>query len=741
MSQHPLEYRIEVQRWAFHVREIRGTEALSRPFRLELGFFLDHQSMQGDPASFDPDEVIKQPATIVMSRGPDEVRRIEGVVTRASLSAAIRGVPEVRMVVEPRLALARWREDIRVHREQTVPEIVRDVVRALGVQIEWRLRDGYARRPYSVQYRETDLDYVSRLLEDEGIFYFFAPGDVMVLGDAPGAYQPVAGDPAIPLRSAAGATENEDAVHEIGSRAALTAGRVTLRDWCTERPDLDMDVGHDTAIRTATEWYDYPGEYEDPAAGRRKARLHAEAFDRGAAALCGASTVGRLFPGATFRLLDAEHVPELAGAAGGELVVRKVEHDWHRGEVGFAVRFEADGAGVTYRPARETYVPRSFNPVTGIVCTNGEDIQCDHFGRVKVHFHWDRLRPYDDDCSHWVPVLQDNTGGSSAIPRRGWEVLVHYLEGDPDRPIVLGRVYNGADPMQEPLPATKTRSSLRSLTTPTRDGSNEIMLDDKAGSQLISVHAEKDQLIRIANDRTEQTNADQESSVGHDETVSIGNDARWSVGRARSLSVGGSQKWSVGGDSERRVECSDSSTCKGNRETQIGGNHERKVFADDGVSAKKLTEQIGGAVTETFQGKHTRRFGKQCEIAVGGSLMETAKETKTESTTGARQEQVSGMHLLRAAGEVRLRVTANRTTTVGGAVLARAQKELTLTGAEKLKCHAPSLALAGAADVTLKVGDTVVLMKDGIIRIDAPQQIGLVTDQANQQGAGKAKQI
>ena len=453
--------------------------------------------------------------------------------------------------------------------------------------------------------------------------------------------------------------------------------------------------------------------------------------------MLGATTSGRIYPGSTFSLSDApvEENP------GGLHVVRKVAHAWSREQEGFAVRFEADAGDVIYRPARNTHVPRSFNPVTGFVCTNGEDIQCDHFGRVKVHFHWDRLRPYDDDCSHWIPALQDNTGGSSAIPRKDWEVLVHYQEGDPDRPIVLGRVYNGSDPMQEPLPATKMRNSLRSLVTPTRDGSNEIMFDDKAGHQHISVHAQKDQLIRIANNRTEQTNATQTSAVGNDETVRIGNDAQWTIGSAQSVAVDGNQTWKIDGNSERTVECSDSSTCQGNRETTIAGNHERKIFSSDGVSAKNLEEEITGNVLEQFEGKHNRRFGKVCELKIGGSMLETALATKSESTNKLRKETVTGMHLLRAGGEIQLRVTDNRTTTVGGMVLAKAQKELTLTGAKKFKSYSPSMALNGSSDITLKVGDTVVLLKDGIIRIDAPQQIAMLTDQANHQGASKSKQI
>ena len=264
--------------------------------------------MTGDPSSFDPDEVIKRVAHIILERGDDTVRKIQGVVTQCSLSAAITGVPKVSMVIEPRLGLLAWRRDIRIHRDLTVPEIVHEVVAALGVTCESRLTSSYPKRPYCVQHRETDLDYVDRLLQDEGIYYYFAPGDVMVLGDSPSGYQSIDGDPVLPFRAAAGMNLNDDAVHQLGSRASLTAGKVTLRDWNSEHANADMDVSHPTQSDSNSEWYDYPGEYVEPTEGRRKAKLHAEALDRQAAAMLGASTSGRIYPGSTFVLRGAPAV-------------------------------------------------------------------------------------------------------------------------------------------------------------------------------------------------------------------------------------------------------------------------------------------------------------------------------------------------------------------------------------------------------------------------------------------------
>jgi type VI secretion system secreted protein VgrG len=587
-----------------------------------------------------------------------------------------------------------------------------------------------------VQWRETDFDYVSRLLEDEGIFYWFTDADVMVLGDNPDSYE--ATGTVLPHRAAAGESQNADAVHEIGSRAALVPGKVTLRDWNTEHPRLDMDVSAPTGGKTATEWYDYPGEYETPPEGIRKARLVAESFARQSAALTGTSSAGQLFPGSTFELVDTP-----VGADDGKVVVRKVTHDWHRTEQGFTVRFEADDARLTYRPPRETYVPTILNPLTGTVTTSSpsEDIHCDHFGRVKVHFHWDRLRPYDDDCSHWIPVLQDNTGGSSAIPRKDWEVLVHFMEGDPDRPVVLGRVYNGEDQFTEILPHSKTRSGLKSMTTPTRDGSNEIRFDDLAGSEQIFVHAERDQTIEIANNRTEDVWNTQASAVKNDESITVGNDAKWEIGKDMTPRVDNDQSWDVGGDRKLEIGANEVDTVALDRTIDIGGNYEITAGFSEATGAKKLTEKIGGSMLEEYKTMHTSEVGDTLDLVVKGSLLENAKQSKVEAANVHKKETISGMALTATGGEVKMRFDQYRHTKVGGFVMATAKKELTLTGASKFMTVSPTATYTGAADITLKVKDTVVLMKDGLIKIKSPQKVSLLISGNANEGASISTQI
>ena len=725
MSDHPLVYDIEVGSFAFRVREIAGTEQLSRTFRLDAHFALDPQTMRGEPADFDPDEVIKEVATVVMRRGTEEVRRIQGVVTEVELSATVSGVPQVEMVIEPRFALLEHRRDIRSHRNLTAPQIVTEVAEALGVKVDARLRESYPVRPYSVQWRESDYDYCNRLLEDEGIFYYFTEGDVLVLGDSPAAYEDVPGDVSLPFRHQAGANLNRDAVHAIGSRAAITPGRVTLRDWNTEHPSLDMDVSHATAVDFGPEWYDYPGEYEEPSEGGRKARLHAEAFDREAASMTGRSTCGRLFPGCVFELTE----PPL-GVDGGRHVVRRIDHHWSDETAGFESAFEADPEAVTYRPPRHTHVPRIFNPHTGIVCTNGEDIQCDHFGRVKVHFHWDRLRPYDDDCSHWISSLQDNTGGSSAIPRKDWEMVVHYLEGDPDRPIVVGRVFNGDDVFREKLPHAKDRSSLTSATSPSRDSANEMRFEDAAGIERIFLRAPKDLNINVANDQTQTVGNNNTWVVENDETVDVSGNADWEIGARCEPSIQNNQSWEVGGDRSKKIGKGDNNAVGGDHQLKIGGNQEITVYTDLNTTADNLEEKVTGNVTEKYKEKLSLEVGEDMQLTISGSYTQTVKGDKTEATVQDRKETITASHTITCGDETQMRVDKDRKSTIGGGLKISCKEILTLTGAERIETQSKTALWKGDVDLMLIVRETdgagkgtYITFKDGAIEMWAPKNI------------------
>jgi type VI secretion system secreted protein VgrG len=612
-----------------------------------------------------------------------------------------------------------------------------EVLHAIGVKTELRLSGSYAKRPYCVQFRETDLDYVSRLLEDEGIHYFFLEGDVMVLGDQTGAYEAIPGPTTLPVRQGLGMDQQDDAIVTIGSQATLSVSKVALRDFNPERPSLTMDVQATGPSSAGPEYYDYPGEYLEPGEGLRRAQLMAEAYACAAAGIGGSELSGRLVPGHRFTVVLAP-----AGVSDGDYLVTRVDHAWHFEQGAFHTRFAAIAAEGVFRPLRSTEVPRILNPITGIVTgPPGEDIHTDEHGRVKVHFHWDRLRPTDDDCSHWVPVLQDNTGHSVGTPRIGWEVLVHFLEGDPDRPVVLGRVYNAEDRFPVPLPHGKTKSSLKSLSSPGRKGTNEIQFEDRAGREHLLVHAERDQNIVVANDKREEVWVQELSSVHRDETIAIGTDHRVHVVDDSTLQVQGNQTHAVSGDRQRDVQSNDNNNVNGNRTLTIGGMHTRRIGTDDAVIANNLSESVGAIDLEASVKTNSNEVGQVGALVVGGALVEIARKDKSEAASQGRIETVGGLVFSKTDGEMKLRSDRTRTVTIGGALQITAVKALTLTGAKQWKGVMATGALEGKSEVLLKVGDTVVLLKDGLLKVVTKTSISMIVDGENNQGAGESFQI
>jgi type VI secretion system secreted protein VgrG len=731
----PLSYVVRFGQHVYTAREVVGEERLSAPFRFECRFLL------GRHESIDPDEVVSLDATVEMERNGTE-RIVTGVVSDVWINATASGVPDLTVVIEPRLAMLRFREDIRLFREKTAVEIVKDVLAGHGIVPELRLVDTYVTRHYCVQIRESDLAFVSRLLEDEGIFYFFTEEGTMVLGDRVSAYDAIPGDPDLPFRPGLGMDGNHDHVGEIGARARYLPGKVSLRDFNPEHPSLSMDVEAKGPTEGGPEHYDFPGEYELPPQGETKVKKRAEALRCASLVHTGRSFTARLAPGRTFDLSLAP-----AGVEDGGYVVTGVQHDFDVRREGFSVGFDALRSDVLFRPMMETPVPTINDPVTGLVTgPPGEDIHCDMYGRVKVHFHWDRLFPFDDTCSYWIPVLQDNTGHSASIPRIGWEMLVHFLEGDPDRPVVVGRVYNPEDPPHLMLPINKTRSVIKSLTSPReqkRDdsGTNEIFFEDLQKNEFIQYQAQKDQNVVIGRDKTETVLLNQQSSIERDEKVGIGANNLVTIGKHLMHQVKQDQTHSVGGNRKVSVSEADQETVGGTRTMTVGGMHYRRIGSDDtSMAEERYTETVGGVAMEASLKDNTNTGTKVSLLVVGGAHVEIAKNDKNEGVGKARAEAIGGAYMVNAGGEIGLRANKMRATTITGPLRVKSAKEMTLVGREKFLSESLSAKFTGPDGIHLKVGDSQVILKDGALQLDT-KDIKLTIGGTNDQGSGKGTQI
>ncbi len=707
-------------------RRFRGSEGLSRPSRFEATAVIE------DGEAPDPRELIGSVAVVTIQREGLPQRRTSGLITEAWLSATASGHPELSVIVEARIARLRHKRDARVFVDCSTPEIVSEVLNAGNVEHELQLTESYAIREYCVQYCESDLDFVQRLLEDEGIHYVCRDDGTLWLRDESPAAEPIAPESKLGFGATAGLRKPGEIVSVIGQRSRIVPSEVIFRDFNAQNPKETLEVAEPGPTPAGALQYDYPGKYGLTDQGSRKARLRTEALRCETSLWSGRGDCAQLRPGYAFTLAGG---PE--GLPSEQLVVA-VEHDFEREREGFELAFKSLDLATPYRPVCRTSAPVIRGFLTGFVRgPEGEDIHTDELGRIKLHLPWDRRSTGDGSSSCWVPVLQDDTGHSCAIPRVGWEVLIGFIEGDPDRPMVLGRVYNGADPMPDELPANKTRSALQSLTSPGRGGANMIRIDDQAGAEQVYVQAERNQDIVIANDREESVLQTEQATIDGDETIAIDNDHSVTVGANSALSIVKDQSRIIGLSLRRKVGENDAVEVGGNRAWTIGASHIRRVEGYDSVKVGDLRETICVANLETCLKDCSTAAEYGQLLTVGGAHIELTTRTKSESAKLMRAETIGGV-LFTKAKDLTIKSTS-RDTKVGGKLTVKATSLLTIKPTTDWSVEATA---SGSFDadgtLTLKVGDNVVTLSSDTISVKAKKFITISADGASELGTGTA---
>jgi type VI secretion system secreted protein VgrG len=444
--------------------------------------------------------------------------------------------------------------DCRIFQNLSVPEIVEQVFRTFGFSdYQFSLAQGdYPKLEFCVQYRETALNFVSRLMEEAGIFYYFrheADRHVMVIADKNVTFK------ALPDQQLFYAPESRRGHVTLWEHSfEFKPGRWAQRDFDFEKPSSDLTTSEKTLLKLHTapsfERYDYPGRYLDKGRGTKIARMLMQAEEASHHGVLGGGNYPALDVGRRFTLALHPCEPESA-----VYVIRRVRHEAtdrsHLSQTEphpsrYTNYFEAMPYDVPFRPLRTTDKPFVHGPQTAMVVgPAGEKIHTDKYGRVRVQFHWDRYGKHDDKSSCWIRVSHAWAGrgwGSVHLPHVGHEVIVSFLEGDPDRPLITGRVYNGENQSSIKLPGDKTQSGLRDHS------GNEILMEGKSGSEDIRVHAVKDMHVNVDNDRemhvkshlTETVNKGQEVTVhqGYKETITEGATATISGGKKLSVTDG-----------------------------------------------------------------------------------------------------------------------------------------------------------------------------------------------------------
>jgi type VI secretion system secreted protein VgrG len=675
-----------------------GTERLGAPFEFEL-------DLVSEDVDIAPSDLLGKTATVSLRLKEGGPRHFNGYINRFSHVGFDGADALYRATLVPWLWFLSRTADCRIFQEQTIPDIVKGIFREHGfTDFEERLSGSYRTWTYCVQYRETDLDFVNRLMEQEGFYYFFEHDEgkhTLILADSYSAHATVSGYEEVPYfppdDTAASVREH---LHEwtIAQEVRPGAFANTAFDFTAPRKNLlanrSNPKGHDLAD---FEVFDYPGDYTDNADGDTYARIRLEETQAQHERAQAQGNARGLATGALFKLTgyrredqNREYLivstdyllqSDLFGSAAGTPSAPVYQCD-----------LTAMDAQVPYRPPRLTPRPIVRGPQTAIVTgKSGEEIWTDEHGRVKVQFHWDRYGKRDENSSCWVRVSHPWAGkgwGSVAIPRIGQEVVVSFLEGDPDRPLITGRVYNGDCMPPYGLPGGAVVSGVKS-DTHKGGGYNEISLNDTAGSEKVTIHGqydmnttvEHDQTTTVHNNRTDQIDVDDSETVDSNQTITIGSNQSITIGGNRSESVGGSETITIGGHRTETVNGGETVTVNGGRSHTVSGVQ---------------TTTISVAEAHSVGAGRMHNVGAGEAISVGGVQAVNVGGAQTVSVGGAQMVNVGALQSVNVGGPHKLSAAVIQETSKG---------PIKITAGAICTVEAPTIVLkAGGSTITMNAG-------------------------------------
>lgn len=720
-------------------RRFEAREAISEPYAVEVAFVTKDDA-------FHVEDCLRTRLCFVVTAPDGEERHFDGVVDRArfvGVTSAER-LFEVRLV--PALAALEHRRTSRIFQDRTIVQVVQTVFTEAGFadKVEWRQTKEYEPREFIVQYQETHLNFVSRLLEDNGLFYFFlhdADGHKLVVCDDATCFGASGEAAAVVLSMGQGAAASTP-LAALRRTRRLRPNSVTLRDYDFERPATPPTSNLPTTEAADLPYFEYPGGFTEGAAGERRANARLRSL-RGDSDVCeGESRAMGLRVGVPFVVAGAAE-PCLEGELVITSLVSSGKQSLHAGAVNVAVenRFQAIPKGAPFAAPRRAHRPRIRGIQTAVVTGSSQQeqaIHVDKYGRIKVRFHWDRQGQLDHTSSCWLRVSQAMMGGSIVLPRVSWEVSVAFLDGDPDRPIALGRVYNAEKTPPLSLPASKASASLKSMSSPGAGGHNEIGMSDSGGSQGFGIHAQKDYNATIGHDKVEEVKVDEEqtvtcnvsNTVGVDDSVSVTGDQSLDVGAVLSHKITGNQTIVVGGNDTsnaisnyvEKVDGSRSYAVTGNQTTiqngiaqSVTGNFTRKV------GSLELVGSVG-SINDNILGSLNEDVGAVKVQLVNGSVGEMVAGSKNETYVAAQLHMTKAALTANAAGTVTHMIGGLHYQKLAGDYVVKAPMITLLGGVGVFKGGGSELKLGGGPVVGK--GTTITVKSSMIVKLGASMKLG-----------------
>ena len=516
------------------------TEEFGRPFLIQLD--LSSKTLKGDPTS-----MLGSSVTVTLSDAQHQNKRyFNGILARVGYAGLIAGTYRYHIELRPWIWLLSRVHDCKIFQKKSVWDIITSVFRDAtfsAFEDKRQNQAGSTVLEYCVQYRESSFDFVTRLMEQHGIYYFSKHSDgenKLILADDPGSHTAVAAKiPFYAMQTEQRAVQ--DHIEEWRADTLLQPGAYTYRDYNFTTPSADLTAKSLHAGEHpygSYEIYDYPGPYETAADGQKLADIRMQDITARIQVFHGKTNARSIGAGVKFTLdkfIDATLNKEYLVTHATTSVTMAVGNSDTRGNQvdSYRTEFEAIVGTTPFRLDQRTKRPMIRGPQTAkVVGESGEEITTDKHGRIKVKFYWDRASGEDENSSCWIRVAQSSGGagwGSSFIPRHGMEVVVEFLEGNPDRPLVTGVVYNATQTKPYELPANKTRTVIKSNSSKGGGGSNELRFEDKKGEEEVFFHAQFDYNKVVLNNETHTITKDSTSTVKEGNraiTVTQGNDSK-----------------------------------------------------------------------------------------------------------------------------------------------------------------------------------------------------------------------
>ena len=585
------------------LQSFHGVEGISQMFRFSAALLSENDSI-------DFKSIVGKEVTITLELPNQAKRYWNGFVSRFTCAGRDFHFTHYQMEIVPWFWFLTRTADCKIFQNMTVPQIIAQVFNDHSFRdFADKTRTAYPKREYVVQYRETAFNFVSRLMEECGIFYFFQHEESshkLVFGDESTVHEFCPEQHKTRFNYSGGAVlKDEDVVADWDAEQELRPGKYAMTDYNFQTPKISLLSNVNTvdviANNTAYEIFDYPGLYTKKSDGDTVVRTRMEEEEAIHYVVSGTGSCRTFAAGYKFTL--EQHFRD---DQNGDYVLTEVTHsasvsDNYTGSGGAATEtysnhFTCIPLKVPFRPQRVTPKPVVQGPQTAVVVgPSGEEIYPDKYGRVKVQFYWDRVGEHNEQSSCWVRVSQPWAGknwGAINIPRINQEVIVEFLEGDPDRPIITGRVYNDDQMPPYTLPDNMTRTTF--LTRSTKNGTssnfNELRFEDKKGDEQIFMNAERDMDLRVEHDSRE--------FVGNDRSLIVQNDQKEKVGGEQDIQITKDQNESVGGDASLNVT--------GNQNVQVG---------------RTMSLQVGQNLQETSGQNYAHQAGMEIHLKAGMNVV------------------------------------------------------------------------------------------------------------------------